>query len=123
MHEAIWAPLIAAAFLAGRFFPFDEISFLRCPFHTLTSLPCLACGGTRAVMAFVRLDFGRAFAMNPLVALGAVAGSLYLLHSVRVLFTRKPWRPEVPPVLRRVLRRLAIAAVAANWVYLIAVGR
>ena len=118
VHEIIWAPLIAGALLVARFFPFEKVP-LPCPFRSLTGIPCLTCGGTRAMIAFARFDFARAFEMNPLVAIGAVLAVLYLLHSLRVLITRKPWRPAIP----KAFRPAAIAAVLLNWGYLIAVGR
>jgi hypothetical protein len=123
VHEAIWGPLLAAGFLAARFYPFAEHPIIVCPFRTLTSIPCLTCGGTRAVMALVRFDFARAFEMNPLVALAACGAFLYLLHCLRVLLTRTPWRPALPQLLSGRMRPLLVAAVVVNWGYLIAVGR
>jgi hypothetical protein len=120
VHEAVWAPIAAAAFLAGRFFPFEALAFFACPFRAITSIPCPACGGTRSVVAFAHLDMARAFEMNPLVALGCVAGVLYILHSVRVIISRRPWRPVLD---RPALRWGALAILASNWTYLIAVGR
>lgn len=123
VHEAIWAPLIVGAFLVGRFFPFERVSFLTCPFRSITSIPCLTCGGTRAVMAFTRFDLARAFEMNPLVTLAAAAGVLYVLHALRVLVSRRPWRPSLSRGTSTALRLAAIAAIVSNWSYLIAVGR
>jgi hypothetical protein len=119
VHEAIWAPLIASAFVAARFFPFEKISFLVCPFKAITSIPCLTCGGTRAMIALSRFDLLRAVEMNPLVTIAALCGALYVLHAIRVLITQKPWRPAMP----RMMRPGLIAAALLNWGYLIAVGR
>jgi hypothetical protein len=118
VHEMIWAPLIAGAFAAARFVPFQRFP-IPCPFRSLTGIPCPTCGGTRAMIAFAHLDFPTALAMNPLVAVFAVLALVYLVHSVRVLITRRPWRPEIP----KMFRPAAIAAVLVNWGYLIAVGR
>ena len=45
---------------------------ILCPFRRLTGLPCPACGATRALLAASRLDFGRAFALNPILPLAAL---------------------------------------------------
>jgi hypothetical protein len=110
--------MIAGAFLVARWFPFEKFPLL-CPFRALTSLPCFTCGGTRSMIALSRFDLLRALEMNPLVAVAGLLAALYVVHSLRVSITRKPWRPELP----RWARPLAIAALAANWIYLIAVGR
>ena len=124
-HEAIWAPIALLAFLAARFLPWSRLDFLVCPFHLLTGLPCLSCGGTRAFVALAHLDFATAFAMNPLAAATGLAGMAYIVHATGVALRRwKPWRPRLVSVpLRRALRVGALVAVAANWAYLIAVGR
>ena len=124
-HEAIWAPIALLAFLAARFVPWNRLDFLVCPFHLLTGLPCLSCGGTRAFVALAHLDAASAFAMNPLAAAVGLAGAAYVVHATGVALGRwKPWRPRLASVpLRRALRGAALAAVAGNWAYLIAVGR
>lgn len=75
------------------------------------------------MIAFTRFELARAFEMNPLVTLAAVAGVLYLLHALRVLVTRRPWRPSVSPRVAAVCRVAAVAAIVCNWSYLIVVGR
>ena len=71
------------------------------------------------MIALSHFDVVRALEMNPLVAIAGLLALLYVLHSIRVLITRKPWRPKFPPMLRP----LVLAALVANWTYLIAVGR
>jgi hypothetical protein len=124
-HEAIWAPIALLAFLAARFLPRDRLDFLVCPFHLLTGLPCLSCGGTRAFVALAHFDVATAFTMNPLAALSGIAGAAYVVHAAGVALGRwKPWRPRLQSVpLQRALRVTALVVVAANWAYLIAVGR
>jgi hypothetical protein len=118
VHEAVWAPLIAGAFMVARWFPFEKAP-LVCPFRAITSIPCFTCGGTRAMIALSHFDLLGALKMNPLVAVAGLLAALYLLHSIRVAITRKPWRPQFP----RFMRPVSIAALAVNWIYLIAVGR
>lgn len=123
VHELIWAPLAAAGLAVARFAPDEAFHHLTCPFKALTALPCLTCGGTRAMRALARLDLGTAFTMNPLVALVGLAAALYVLHALRVAVTRRPWRldPQASWVQRA--RPVALAAVAVNWAYLVLVGR
>lgn len=123
VHELIWAPLAALGLAVARWAPDDAFEHFLCPFKVVTTLPCLTCGGTRAMRALTRLDLVTAFEMNPLVALAGVAGALYLLHALRVAWTRRPWRLDPRGRLFRWLRPLLIAAVALNWAYLVAVGR
>jgi len=124
-HEAIWAPIALVAFLAARFVPWEQLAFLVCPFHLLTGLPCLSCGGTRAFVALSHFDVAAALAMNPLAALMGMAGAAYVVHAAGVAMGGwPPWRPRVASASRRrAIRGAALAAVACNWAYLIAVGR
>jgi len=124
-HEAIWAPISLAAFLAARFVPWNRLDFLVCPFHLLTGFPCLSCGGTRAFVALAHFDAATAFAMNPLAAAAGLAGAAYVVHATGVgLGGWPPWRPRLASApLRRALRGAVLVAVAGNWAYLIAVGR
>lgn len=123
VHEAIWAPMAAVGLVVARWAPEDTFAGMVCPFHAITSLPCLTCGGTRAMRALVQLDLPTAFAMNPLVALAGVAGALYILHALRVALTRRPWRLDPEGRGFRWARPVLVAAVVVNWAYLIAVGR
>ncbi len=41
--------------------------FYRCPFYTITGIPCPGCGMTRAFFAAVRLDWRQALHWNPMV--------------------------------------------------------
>ncbi|HOX08085.1 MAG TPA: DUF2752 domain-containing protein [Planctomycetota bacterium] len=118
---------LALAAIAGmavvRLVPRQYLPVPRCTFHAVTGHPCLTCGGTRAATAISRLDLGRAFASNPLVALGlALAGPLAVWGLV-ARFLRLP-RPRLECSARE--RRLLWAGMgllaAANWAYLIAAG-
>ena len=117
---ALWGlaalSLLAAGALASAF----PAALPACPFKTLTGLPCATCGTTRAALALAHLDLAAAFRWNPLAALalptfvaaGLAAGALWLLG-------RDVPEPR-PPLAVRVV---SLAAVAANWVYLLAVRR
>lgn len=124
LHEAVWAPLVLVGLAVARWAPEPLFAAFACPFRAATGLPCLTCGGTRAVRALVQLDLGSAFAMNPLVTVLGLLGAAYVVHAIRVLFGRaRPWRPELPPRPAAVARAGAIASVTASWAYLVLVGR
>lgn len=59
---------------------------IPCIFHAATGMPCAFCGGTRSLRAMAHGDIGRAFYLNglaPVVALAIVAaGVLALIEAV-----------------------------------------
>ena len=93
---------------------------LRCPFRALTGLPCLTCGGTRAMAALARGDLQAALSFNPLVSLTALALVAFACASSWQRLTRRSvLRIDLTPRERSGLRGLAAAALAINWVYLL----
>lgn len=112
------AALVCAA--ASPLAPALAEGMAPCPFRALAGIPCLTCGGTRALLALARLDLGAAFGWNPLAAAAAIlfvaGGAIALAAAVAGREVRTP-RPT--PALRA---GLALAAVA-NWAFLVAAGR
>jgi len=93
-----------------------------CSLRATTGLPCLACGGTRAVQALANGEWLVALKFNPLVVLGVVAAAIWMLTSIVRAWR---WSPEVPGAKRggisdRVRWALVAlgVAVVANWIYL-----
>ncbi len=92
-----------------------------CPFRAVTSLPCPACGSGRSLLALARLHLAEAFAMNPLVAVGAV---VFLAGGVAALGASVLGRGVREPSLRPSwVRAGALAAVALSWTWLVVDGR
>jgi hypothetical protein len=126
-HERLWlsvvlagAALVVLWIAAGR----DEVFHLICPFRHLTGVPCLGCGGTRALLALARGDLQLALTWNPLVAIGALAAVVWLAYAAVVtLLGARRLRVRLEESDRTAVRFAAWAAVAANWVFLILVGR
>ncbi len=92
-----------------------------CPFKTLTGLPCLTCGTTRAALALARFEVAEAIAVNPLATIawiGLVAGGM--VAGVTALAGRSLREPRwyLPVSLRLGM----VAIVATNWLYLIWAG-
>ena len=122
-HELIWPAvgLLGAGVALGiERLPTPLFGSL-CAFHLLTGLPCPGCGGTRAVLALLRLDPAAALAFNPLVALLAITGLAFVPYALATLaFGTRRLRLAG---LGAADRLLMVAAVLLNWVYLIADGR
>lgn len=90
-----------------------------CAWRGMTGIPCAGCGGTRAAVLLLQGDWWRALVLNPGVVLGAVASAGAVLYAGAVIFFRlEPWRPRLHG-----WRWWLAAAVAANWIYLLAVSR
>ena len=89
-----------------------------CLFRALTGRPCPTCGATRTVLAAARGDLRGAAACNPLMfALGVVGLALLALRigfGLRVI-----WITSARS--RRILAATLLAALVANWFYLLAV--
>ncbi|MCK6544759.1 DUF2752 domain-containing protein [Myxococcota bacterium] len=105
--------------------PTSALPHFPCPLRALTSIPCVTCGGTRAILALRDGDLVGALVMNPLVVLAIFAALAFATYAAAVLVLGvPPWRPE----LRRgaglwALRVGVPVALAANWIYLVAAGR
>lgn len=92
-----------------------------CGFRALTGLPCPLCGGTRSLLAWSRLDLVSALAANPLlfvVCAGIIAAAARWVAGVRghsqLAARARAWS-------RGRGARVALgAAVALNWLYLLA---
>ena len=92
-----------------------------CLFRVWTGFPCPACHATRALASLLAGRPGAALALNPLVtlvALGCLAAAL--LSVLRRLAGCRPLIVQLEPREAAPLRFAALAALAANWIYLIA---
>lgn len=114
---AIWLALGLLATALSTLVPGDHV---LCLFRRITGIPCPACGGTRATGLLAHADIAGALAMNPLVTLvllSLVAAAAWLLV--------KPTRARCAALLAAIPGRpwaiaTLVAAVAANWWYVLA---
>ncbi len=92
-----------------------------CPLKSLSGLPCLTCGTTRAAVALAQGDLAAALALNPLAAaawLTLVGGGL--VAGIAALAGRPLRQPDWAfPLWARLG---LVAMLAANWVYLFWAG-
>lgn len=121
----LWgAVAVSAAALAASFRGSVETALALlppCPFKAVTALPCPACGSGRASAALAALDLPAAFASNPLFTLGASAFLVGgLVAAAFALAGRGVPEPRTLPVS---VRAGVVAAVAANWLWLLLDGR
>lgn len=122
LHEALWPPLGLLGLLVAWAVPLDRLGWF-CPFHRLTGLPCVACGGTRAVVAFAHGRVLEALTLNPLVTFGLAAFVLYCVYAVVALGSGLRFRPVLAGSRATVARVLVLVVLSLNWAYLIAAGR
>jgi hypothetical protein len=116
---ALWALGAACALACAPMLPWLARWAGPCPLHALTGVPCLTCGSTRAALALARGDVAAAVASNPLVTVAIVAGLLG--GAVAPAWAMLGW--PVPRIPATAASRLALAAaLAANWIYLVAHG-
>lgn len=120
---AIFLGIGACAAFAVAVLHLDRLPILVCLFRAATGIPCMTCGATRAMAELVAGDIAGALAMNPLATLGAFVLVPWGVGDLALMTRGQALSLEVAPGGARVLRYLAVAALAANWAYLVASGR
>jgi hypothetical protein len=113
----------AALALLASVVHLDALGLPVCFFKATTGLPCLTCGGTRALVHLARLDVMGALAMNPLVAVSLLALVPWAVADAVLALRGRSLVLEIGPLLKQVLMWSAFPVLIANWAYLIAVGR
>lgn len=117
----LWAAAALSAIALRPFWLLIAPILPACPLRTLTGVPCPTCGSTRAGLSLAQGDPLGALHLNPLATL---AGIGFVLGGVVApawigLVRRVPDLPSRWPVGLRVA---ALAAIVANWVWLLASG-
>jgi hypothetical protein len=116
--HVVWLIILAAVLALSRLFRPSV-----CVFHSLTGLPCLSCGLTRAADAFLRGDFLSMLYFNPLAVLFCASLATYSFWKfVEYIFDFQiVLNPS--PGIARAARLSVLMGIAANWLFLIIVGR
>ncbi len=120
-HELVWLFVSLGTAAALAIWLWARLPMPRCIFHSLTGVPCLTCGATRAARQFFHGHFGASFLFNPLAFTTYCGIALFDIYATAVLLTgasRLRLR-DVSPREKLVLRSLVLVLLAANWVYLI----
>ncbi len=122
-HELLWLLVSLGGFFSLRFWLSAHLPLPQCLFHSLTGLPCLTCGATRAAWQFLHGHFAASFAYNPLAFLCYCGLLAYDIYALAVITLRAP-RLRVGNISageKRVARTIAVVLLAANWLYLLSV--
>lgn len=126
-HERLWLSIALASAALVVFWiasGHEELPRVICPFRAITGIPCLSCGGTRALLALAHGDVRAALVWNPLVALGAIAGAAWLLYAAVVILLQTPrLRLRLDTRDRLAVRLAAGFVLVGNWIFVIAQGR
>ena len=94
-----------------------------CVFHSVSGLPCPACGSTRMLHALASGRVLDALAWNPLVFCLGVVFLTWVLAALVSWFRREPERYLVPNRAEaRLLRLGLVVLVLLNWSWLLAHG-
>ena len=120
---ALLAGVAVLAIAAVGLLHLDSLPLPVCLFKLGTGFPCMTCGATRALGRLFARDLPGAFAMNPLATLGTLALAPWALADLLLALRGRALALTLPPRLRAVLAVIAVAALLANWVYLVLAGR
>jgi hypothetical protein len=116
-HAEVFAAIALLSFLVARFVPVLAIPF-TCPLKGLAGIPCATCGMTHAFVHLAHGELARAFASSPLGALVAAGAWLYALADLARVAAGAPL-PDPGPRALRATAALGLAAILANWVWLV----
>ena len=115
-YIAGWIAIGAAAWLAGILVltRFRMLALLRpCALHALTGLYCPGCGGTRAVLAFLRGDLLRSLFYHPIVPYTAVVCGWFMASQTIERVSRG--RIRIGMHVRELYLWLALLIIAINF--------
>ena len=121
-HELLWLLVSLGTFLGLMFWLSAQLPTPQCAFHSLTGLPCPTCGATRAAGQFLHGHFAASFRFNPLAFLAYCGIVVFDIYALAALLLHAPRLRVInfTPNERIFLRSLAVALIAANWLYLLA---
>jgi hypothetical protein len=106
--------------LVARFIPVARLPFWHCVFREHTGWPCPGCGLTRAAEGLAHLRLGFAFESNPLGALvGCLMAGAAVLGLAQWVFRLSLPVPRLSPAEARAGRAAVVAAVLANYAFVI----
>ena len=120
--ELLWLSITLGGFLFAAFWLAAGLPWPHCLFLALTGHPCVTCGATRSAIQFLHGHFYEAWRWNPLLFAFFCGVALFDAYAVTVLTTGVPRLrvSDVTPGEKKLIRSLVWAALALNWIYLLA---
>lgn len=123
--EVLVPPLVTFAgvvvlLLVARFYDQLPLRPPPCGFRTTFGIPCVGCGGTRAMKSLASGQLFEAVSFNPAVIAGVFVSALWAIAGV--IKYRRGTRPLSVPEQNRHIKRgalIVLGLLALNWVYLI----
>jgi hypothetical protein len=121
-HELIWLAVSVASLAGAAAWLALALPWPKCPFLSVTGLPCVTCGATRSTIAFLHGDFSTALRWNPLAFLAFCGLVAFDLYAALVLVGRMPRLRIVEWTIteKNAARIAVISLLALNWIYLLA---
>ena len=117
---------VLALLLGGRTYDGWVVKPPPCSLRTMTGIPCIGCGGTRAMKALAHGEFVAAVKYNPLVVLGVLVVMLWFAWTVATMKMARYQRAWVGKSNAQTDRKVArywgigiAVLVLLNWIYLI----
>jgi len=117
-----FAGLTVLASVATRVTGLDHAGVAFCYFKALTGYACMTCGTTRAFGHLSRLDFSAAFAVQPLVTVGALGVVLWGALDALLLLGGRRTVVDISGRTPRLLFATMVGLAGLNWAYLLAAG-
>jgi len=100
----------------------DHAGVSFCYFKALTGYACFTCGATRALGHLSRFDLPSAFAIQPLITVGALGILLWGAIDAALLLASRRTVVQLEGRAFRVMIVTLVALAILNWIYLLATG-
>lgn len=120
-HELLWLTISLGAGGALALWLAARLPTPHCVFHSLTGLPCVTCGATRAAIQFLHGHFVASLLFNPLAFVAFCGLIVFDLYALAVLAARAP-RLRLASLSRAektAVRVTVVLLLASNWLYLL----
>lgn len=120
-HEVLWLAVSIAAACGAWVWLRLSLPVPECAFHRWTGLACPTCGMTRCLRFVFHSNWTAAVSINPLALASYGLVAAFDLYAAAVVALRLPRLrfDTVSPAVRRRVRYAAIAAILANWAWLL----
>ena len=115
---AITVVAVILVLLVARIYDRLPLQAPGCGLRMTTGIPCVACGGTRSMMALSHGRFTEALTFNPLLFLGVFVAGIWLLVALFRAFVLRETRPRKRRLPLGMIVTGVVLLFVANWVYL-----